>query len=102
MPETHLAVSQLAIGKLQHDAAYVFVGKVVSPAEPETVEGADGIKEERIASPAGKEKVTPGFRRQQVREAPRSCRGEAVAGRPVAPSGSGDRARGRFLFAGCL
>src|SRR5947209_17715190 len=55
-PEADLPGSEGGIWQFQHDAAYVFVGKVVSAAEPETVEGADGIKEERIASPAGKEK----------------------------------------------
>ena len=57
VPETHLAISQLAIGKLEHDAAHVGVGEEVVSRELEVVQGAACVVEEGVTAPAGEEAV---------------------------------------------
>src|SRR5262249_46807958 len=55
VPETHLAISQLAVGKLEHDAAYVGVGEEVVARELEVVQGTARVVEEGAATPPSEE-----------------------------------------------
>src|SRR4029079_12472792 len=57
VPEAHLAISQLAIGKLEHDAAYVGVGEEVVSRELEVVQGTACVVEEGVTTPAGEEAI---------------------------------------------
>jgi hypothetical protein len=57
VPEAHLAVSQLAIGKLEHHAAYVGVGEEVVSRELEIVQATARVVEEGVTAPASEEAV---------------------------------------------
>src|SRR3954451_7674260 len=57
MPETHLAICELAIGKLEHHAAYIGIGEEVVSRELELVEGTACVVEEGVTTPASEEAV---------------------------------------------
>jgi hypothetical protein len=59
MPETHLAVFQLAIGKLQHHAAYVVVSEEVVSRELKVVQGAACVEKKGSLRQPVKRRYSP-------------------------------------------
>src|SRR5215217_2399310 len=66
LPKTGLGGSQLAIGKLQHDAAHILVGEEVFARELEVVQGAAYIVKEGVATPACEEAIVAGLRHLRI------------------------------------
>src|SRR5215204_640033 len=73
LPKTDRLGSQLAVGKLQHDAAHVLVGEEVLARELEVVQGATHVVKEGVATPACEEAIVASLRHLRIGAARHRC-----------------------------